>query len=72
MKPTTTVNIGFIRREKTSNGRARTVEKNLVNVVIHLPPDQFNQKPFRDLVRKHAPKGEGWCLMGYALVEGKK
>lgn len=68
----TTVNIGFIRREKTPNGRARTVEKNLVNVVIHLPPSQFNEKPFRDLVRKHAPKGEGWCLMGYALVESKK
>lgn len=72
MNRTTTVNIGFVRREKTPNGRAMTVTKNLVNVVIHLPPSQFNEKAFRDLVRKHAPKGGDWSLMGYALVESKK
>lgn len=68
----TLVDIVFCRVEKMPNKHTRTVEKRLQNVVIGLPPTEFASGAFRVLVRKHAPKGGDWSLMGYALVESKK
>ncbi len=74
MKPTTTVDITFCRVEKVANKHNRTVEKKITNVVIGLPPSEFASGAFRVLVRKHAPKGTGWSLIGYVVADkqGKK
>lgn len=68
----TVVDITFCRVETMPNKHNRTVEKTLRNVVIGLPSTEFANVAFRTLVRKHRPKGKGWSLMGYVLVESKK